>query len=289
LGAGTFSASTANPGNIAAPAATGVAATAGTAMGSSVGANAKKDVLEGPNLALTIAETVVNNRLRKLKLTVTNQGTTSVNLNRFKIELQGHQMFRPIQSRDIKFTQTVQPGAQASHTIDEFEHSNCSNFTHYTVTANDSGSPMIFNGRLDLSPPQIAVKFISMTVNYSDKTRGFEQNIGDEFSITVDVTNNSDRWLIDPSAMGTMAVDGGKHPYPFDMPVQLALAPGQKQRIKILFPITQMSAFTTLYSDDLELWRIKPTWANATLYLGSSLYCGVQTMDGNIIHAEWKK
>ena len=128
-----------------------------------------------------------------------------------------------------------------------------------------------------------------MTVNYSDKARGFEQNIGDEFSITVDVTNNSDRWLINPSAMGTMAVDGGKHPYPFDMPVQLALAPGQKQRVKILFPITRMSAFTTLYSDDLELWRIKPTWANATLYLGSSLYCGVQTMDGNIIHAEWKK
>nr|WP_321513554.1 hypothetical protein [uncultured Pseudodesulfovibrio sp.] len=290
IGTGTFSASTANPGNIPTPAASNAAATAGSATGNSVGVTIRPEVLESADLKLVLTEVLNNKRERELTLTITNKGTTTVNMTRYDVVVQGHLMLRPIESKTIRFKETLKPGAAETQAIGSFDSWDCASFTQYTVTARDKGSALVFEERVDIAPPLATVKAVSLLVQYSDKHNGFQGNIGDNVILKMDVTNHSNRFLYKASLLGTLALSGCNYPYPFDIPVDIRLAAGQKKRVEFSFPLDQLSSFGTgFYRDGYELWGLKPSSARVSFRLGSASGCGIQAVFSNMDEIEWKK
>jgi hypothetical protein len=288
VGTGTFATSTgSSPSQIQSSPATAANAAAASANSSHAANTSPSNFdIDRINLELTISET--DNR--KVTLNITNKGLNSVNLNRYDITLEGHQMLRPDMIYTFHYNEILQPGASTSRTTNPIDNANCANFTHYTATARDNGSTLVFEGRLDLAPPLAEIKGISLSVGYSDKNFGLNGNVGDHISVTMNVTNNSTRYLHQADILGTMVISGGKVAYHFDFPGNIGVAPGQTKRVVVDLPIHPESSLGTgVYMKFGDLMSLKPTYAKVALRLGSGADCGMLVFFSNMIEVEWKK
>ena len=281
IGSGTFSAATINPANTTAPASTAAASAAAATAASATKPSAVDDTLLDVNIA--------EGRDAKVTLTMTNRGKTSINLARYDVNLQGHVWLRGVETEQVAFTETLKPGASATRTVTPPKLRMCSNFTQYAATAEDKGTNLAFEGRLDTPPVRAKLGELSLQVNYNDKTFGFSGGVGEWVIIRMKVTNTSEGFIHGASAIGTLIIDGGKMPYPFEVPVGLDLGPGQSKLVDLSLNVCYLNEFNTgVYVDIRDMWDKTPKFAAVAVHLGNPYECGLSMPLSKTIRMEWK-